>query len=174
MVKNLSDVVFGVDYYILSELQGVLEKSVLGQISASYILLDEENPSQALGARLTYAPGQWEDFLKKSSSPELWEVEPRKVGYFKSLFLQESLRGQKLGPKMSEFSIQALKTMGAQAIACHSWAESPENSSQRYLKKIGFQKLKEHKLFWSEANYECVRCGSPPCQCAAMEMIYYI
>ena len=64
--------------------------------------------------------------------------------------------------------------MECQAVVAHSWKESPNNSSMKYLEKLGFLPVGEHPLFWSEVDYDCTRCGKPPCQCTATEMILYL
>ena len=74
-------------------------------------------------------------------------------------------------PDQSGVCLSILKDMGAEAVLCHSWMESPENSSQRYLLKMGFQKIKEHPKFWYEIDYFCTRCGPSRCVCTAGEMI---
>ena len=54
------------------------------------------------------------------------------MGYFKSLFIHEDYQGAGLGKTLSH-KASVLKEMGAHAVLCHSWMESPKNSSQRYL-----------------------------------------
>ena len=70
--------------------------------------------------------------------------------------------------------MEVIKLMGGKAVLCHSWLESPGNSSQRYLSSIGFESVKEHEKFWYEIDYECTRCGPEKCVCTAMEMIKYL
>ena len=93
------------------------------------------------------------------------------MSYFKSLFVSGDYQQQGLGKTLSTKSIELLKQMGAEAILCHSWLESPGNSSQKYLQRMGFTDVTTHEKFWYPVDYHCTRCGPAKCVCTAIEMI---
>ena len=72
-------------------------------------------------------------------------------------------------------SIKALKDMGAKAVVCHSWIQSPHDSSRKYLNSLGFEAVSIHEKFWYNIDYDCTRCGkNSKCVCDAQEMIKYL
>ena len=174
-VQLFTDRWIGKDYYSYSELQDVFKKGNQGALNASFIALSGDN---VVGVRLTYAPGTWiessTEIFKKGLSTKEWKVLSSKMGYFKSLFVHGDFQGKGIGKVLSNKALSILKEMGAEAVLCHSWMESPENSSQRYLLKMGFQKIKEHPKFWYEIDYFCPRCGPSRCVCTAGEMIKFL
>ena len=171
-VQLFTDRWIGQDYYSYSELYDVFKKGNQGSLNASFVAL---SGGDVVGIRLTYAPGTWiessTEVFKKGLSTKEWKVPSLKMGYFKSLFIHEDFQGNGLGKVLSNKALSILKDMGAEAVLCHSWMESPENSSQRYLLKMGFHKIKEHPKFWYEIDYFCTRCGPSRCVCTAGEMI---
>lgn len=165
------DINIGTGYYGLEELKLLYEASHREEVVTSFLASHGE---KIVGLRLTLAPGFHNQGLVRGLSPDKWKVPAENVAYFKSLFIDEDYRGSGLGGKLSSSSIEALKKAGTEAILCHSWLESPKNSSQRYLKKMGFERVETHPLYWSEIDYDCTRCKKPPCQCTADEMILYL
>lgn len=170
-VKKFTDRWIGQNYYSDSELEEICELSCLQGLNASYLAFSGD---VLAGVRLTFAPGSWLLKKKKGVTPQMWEVEPGHVAYFKSLFISDDFQKMGIGKSLSEKSIETLLQMKAQAIICHSWLESPENSSQRYLQSMGFQDVTDHPKFWYEIDYHCTRCGPERCECTAREMIKYI
>src|SRR5690606_15188381 len=118
-------------------------------------------------------PGKWNKGKGSKLSPHLWKVPIDRVGYFQSLFLHPNVTGQGWGQKLSLAAAQVMKQLKAEAIVCHSWVESPNNSSSRYLLKMGFQPVTRYPHYWIDVDYECTRCGKP-CVCTAEEMILYL
>ena len=164
-VRNFSDQWIGKDYYKDDELLNIVKFSKIGSKSASILAWHN---SSIIGIRLTYAPGNLD--ISKNE----FKCSPNKIGYFKSLFISKDFQNKGLGKQLSKISIETLKEMGAKAVLCHSWLESPNNSSQVYLNKMGFEPIKEHKKFWYNINYECPRCSPGRCVCTAIEMIKYL
>ncbi|MBK26760.1 MAG: GNAT family N-acetyltransferase [Halobacteriovorax sp.] len=156
----------GKNFYTPEELQYVFELSN----GASFIARVE---NKIAGVRLTHAPGEWSNAYKQIS-PNKWKVPRAEVAYFKSLFVSSDFQKMGIGKTLSSMSIEVLKKLGAKAILCHSWAESPGNSSRIYLERMGFEAVEEHKNFWLEVPYECVRCKPRACTCTGVEMIKYI
>ncbi|MCC7403185.1 MAG: GNAT family N-acetyltransferase [Bdellovibrionales bacterium] len=170
---RFTDANIGARYYTPEDFQKLFDLSCHHQRSLAYVLLDQDS-GNIHGVRVTYPPPRW---LQQETAPlftELWNVPPESVAYFKSLFVDAKLQGQGWGPTLSQASLKDLAAMGCQAVVAHSWKESPNNSSLRYLEKIGFKAIGEHPLFWSEIDYDCTRCKKPPCQCTAVEMILYL
>ncbi|MEE2742979.1 MAG: GNAT family N-acetyltransferase, partial [Bdellovibrionota bacterium] len=139
--KKFTDQWIGENYYALDELEEILEKSQLNGESASFIA---EDKGEIVGIRFSFAPGKWTGSFKKGLSFDLWKIEPDSMGYFKSLFVHGDYQGKGLGKSLSNKSLEVFKKMGAEGALCHSWLESPGNSSQKYLFKMGFEKVKEH------------------------------
>lgn len=171
-VLKLADETIGQGYFSFEELQEIYELSLTPKGSCSFVLIDTLT-QKVFGLRLTYPPGAWhqkEKFSDGRLAVNLWPSRPEKTAYFQSLFIHPLVQKMGWGPKLTEASIQVLKQVGTVAIICHSWKESPNNSSYRYLEKAGFRTLKEHKAYWSQVDYECPVC-SRPCHCNAFEMV---
>ena len=169
LVRNFADKWIGQDYFEEKELRRYFSYSLVADQSCSYVAFKDE---ELVGIRLTFAPGNWIDEFSKGLTYDQWSVDKEKTAYFKSLFIAESAQGQGVGKFLSTLSMEALKN--AEAIVCHSWLESPNNSSFSYLKKFGFQKVREHPLFWNHLEYECIRCTPSRCECSAVEMIKFL
>lgn len=168
LVKKFTDVAIGKGYYSLEELAENQKKSICKnkQIS-SFVLINAHK--EVKGLRLAYPPGNWDHGKGSKLRPDLWPHPLNETGYFQSLFISKDLQGQSWGPRLSQKSIEILKNNHAAGIATHSWKESPNNSSVRYLEKIGFKKIIEHPLYWNEVDYTCTLDGKP-CKCTAIEM----
>ncbi len=164
IIKQFSDKWIGINYYGLDDLKLVIDLSD----DTSFCAWDK---SKLVGIRLTYSTGKWIQRFPNGLTVSKWKIDQEKVAYFKSLFIHPKYQNQKIGKRLSSKSIQALKKQGAKAIICHSWLESPNNSSLTYLNSFGFNEINQHKNFWSDNHYECIRCGTNTCKCTAVEMI---
>ncbi len=170
-VKAFTDRAIGINYYSQAELQAYVQRSQKDDLVASFVLVDDLE--QVRGIRLTCAPGKWTGGKGKGLSPHLWKCDPQRTAYFQSLFVDSVLTGKGWGTKLSLKALQVLKKMAAEAVVCHSWKESPNDSSGRYLRGLGFEVVAIHPLYWMEIDYVCTRCGKP-CRCTAEEMIKYL
>lgn len=170
-IKNFTDRSIGSGYYSLSELEEIFQKSQHQNKVCSLVLCD--SAGQIFGVRITYPPGKWDKGKGQGLSPQLWKSSIENTAYFQSLFVDPSLTRLGWGKKMSIESIKLLRELKTQAIVTHSWKESPHDSSGRYLRAIGFEKIATHPLYWHEVDYTCTRCGKP-CLCTAEEMILYL
>lgn len=170
-VLTFCDQHIGRGYFTLDDITRTYELSTINNLNCSLIAQDLDG--NILGIRLTFAPGVWFSDIK-CITPDRWKAPKEHTAYFKSLFLDPSIQGQGVGGQLSTQSINVLKQLGTKAIVCHSWKESPNNSSMRYLQKFGFVPVKEHPHFWGNVDYNCVLCKKPPCKCTAIEMIYYL
>lgn len=166
-VKKLADLEIGKDYYSVDELVDIQKRSSRGGVNCSFVL-DLDGEIRAF--RLSYPPGQWIKGKGDGLTPNKWGVPKNQMAYFQSLFIEKGYRGQGWGRKLSQESIDRLQRCGAQAVLCHSWKESPDNSSFAYLNAMGFKIVAEHPNYWKLVDYTCPRCGQP-CLCTAQEMI---
>lgn len=186
-LKAFTDRAIGEGYYSEAELIDIFHRSQADGVMCSFLLIGTEEdggcvdgrmrtrgPSEIFGVRFTYPPGKWSHGKGDGLTPQKWPFSQDQTAYFQSLFLSEKIQGQGFGSKLSEASIEVLKSIGAKGVVCHSWKESPGGSSTKYLEKMGFQRIKEHPLYWQHVNYNCTRCLKPPCQCTAIEMYYEI
>lgn len=169
-VKAFTDVTIGKNYYSLSELEEIFKRSRKHSVMCSFVL---SRGHEILGVRISYPPGLWDHGKGQGLRPDLWKSPIDQVAYFQSLFIAEALQGQGWGKKMSLAAIEALKKSGAKAVVCHAWCESPNDSSRRYLRSLGFEKVATHPFYWKQVDYVCTRCGKP-CLCTADEMIKYL
>lgn len=167
-VKAFTDTTVGQGYYSIEELIENQKKSIAatGEI-CSFVLVNETG--EVMGLRLAYPPGNWDHGKGSQLRPELWPAKFSETAYFQSLFVSPQLQGQGWGPKLSEEAIKIFRLLGAKGIVAHCWKESPNNSSLRYLKNIGFKEIIEHPEYWVNVNYICTRDGYP-CHCTAIEM----
>lgn len=133
------------------------------------LLLEGEN-GEILGVRISYPPENWKKGKGQGLCPNKWPHALSDTAYFQSLFISKDIQGQGWGGRLSKEALIALKNVGAKGVVCHSWKESPNDSSTRYLKKLGFKLITEYPEYWSAVDYRCTRCGEPPCRCTAQEM----
>lgn len=166
-IKELTDQTIGLNYYSLTELEEIYEKS---QFQTQMCTLILEMDGKIEGVRITYPPGQWNHGKGQGLNPNQWPHPMEKMAYFQSLFITEPLTGLGYGKELSLEAIKILRSIGARGVVCHSWKESPHNSSGRYLRSLGFQLIATHPLYWNKVDYTCSRCGKP-CLCTAEEMV---
>lgn len=169
-VKSFTDRWIGKNYFDQNQLAEILDRSRVEGFNCSLVAMVD---GEVAGVRLTFAPGSW---TRQASgvTPDMWRAKLDQVAYFKSLFIAEKFQRLGLGRSLSSMSIEVLRQMGATAVVCHSWLESPENSSQIYLQKMGFEPVKTHPNFWADVDYICPRCAPRRCECSAVEMIKYL
>jgi predicted N-acetyltransferase YhbS len=169
--KNFADRAIGTDYYTEKELIEILKRSEMNGEVCSLVL--EDALGAIRGIRITYPPGHWSHGKGKGLTPAKWKVPLAESAYFQSLFVDPSLTGQGWGKRLSFEALRILRELGAKAVVTHSWKESPNDSSGRYLRALGFEVVATHPLYWNEIDYVCTRCGKP-CVCTADEMIKYL
>lgn len=167
-IVRFTDREIGQGYYSRAEIDRIYQRSQMGEKSCTLVL--EDDGGAIKGIRITYPPGQWEHGKGDGLEPGLWPHAIGETAYFQSLFISDDLQGQGWGGRLSRASIELLRHSGTKGIVCHSWKESPNNSSTKYLQKLGFKVIAEHKEYWRDVNYDCTRCLKPPCQCTAIEM----
>lgn len=169
-LKTFTDQWIGKDYYDAKELEEILEASHFKETFASFGAWSLTS-NDLVAARLTLAPNKWSKIIQRGLSPKTWPCPLEEMAYFKSLFVAEGFQGKGLGRTLSEASLEELRKMGAKAVLCHSWLESPGNSSQRYLLGMNFKEVARHEKFWFPIDYECTRCAPERCICTAAEMV---
>lgn len=172
---RFTDINIGKGYFSEEKARKIISHSYKDGIPVSFVMVEySPNGENIVGVRLSYPPGQWLDRdPRQPIHPDKWNATFAETGYFQSLFIDEKFQGQGWGVRLSDYSIKAMKSLGAKAIVCHSWDESPNNSSRKYLDRLGFKPVVKIPEFWKVIDYECTRCGNP-CLCTATEMIYYM
>jgi GNAT superfamily N-acetyltransferase len=170
-VMRFADANIGQDYFSQEKLENIFKATHKDGVTCSFVLEDDQGIQ---GVRLSYPPNQWiARHPSQKIHPELWKTPLSQTGYFQSLFIAEKYQGKGWGQRLSMAAVENLKSLGAKAIVCHSWDESPKNSSRKYLDRFGFIAVISIPKFWYAIDYECTRCGKP-CVCTATEMVYYI
>jgi hypothetical protein len=167
-IRGFTDREIGTGYYSRAELEDIYARSQKDGVMCSLLLEDKSGTIK--GVRISYPPGGWEKGKGKGLHPELWPHPMSETAYFQSLFLSEDLQGQGWGGKLSQEALRLLRQVGARGVVCHSWMQSPNNSSTRYLLKLSFEPIAEHPNYWKDVPYRCPICGDPPCRCTALEM----
>lgn len=168
-VKKFTDITIGVGYYSISELIEFQKKSIATTGDICSFVLIEPNTSEIMGLRLAFPPGNWDHGKGSKLRPDLWPTKLSETAYFQSLFISPKLQGQGWGPKLATKSLEKFKKLKAAAVVAHCWKESPNNSSYKYLKNLGFTTIIEHPNYWIDVDYVCTRDGKP-CKCTAIEM----
>lgn len=166
MVKQLTDIEIGDNYFNFLELRQMQRQSLRAGMNASFVLTDGQ---QIHGIRLSFPQGNWLGGKGNRLSDHLWDFSMADTAYFQSLFIRKQFQGQGWGKKLSIKSMDILKAMGAKGIVCHSWVESPGNSSLKYLQSLGFKSIASYPEYWKMVDYKCPLCGKP-CLCTAEEM----
>lgn len=175
-LKEFTDREIGAGYYSMEELEDILKRSeAIGHDGKPHMCsLVLKQGDEILGVRISFPPGKWQHGKGEGENhgihPGKWPHPLSETGYFQSLFVSDKVQGHGWGPKLSYASLRVLADAGAKGVVCHSWKQSPHNSSFRYLDKMGFKVIAEHPLYWSKIDYRCTVCGDPPCQCTAIEM----
>lgn len=164
-IKVFSDKFISKDYFQDQELADIYQRSFAGETMCSFLLKKDE---KILGLRLTYPPGNWEKGKGSELFEQKWPHKKNETAYFQTIYLDPDLSGQGWGKKLSQKSIEVLKYLGAKGIVCHSWKESPHNSSNRYLSSLGFKAIAELPEYWRDCT--CAICTGDYCKCTAVEM----
>jgi ribosomal protein S18 acetylase RimI-like enzyme len=167
-VRVFTDCEIGADYFSEAEIADIFKRSSANGVMHSLVLSDAQG--KIFGVRISFPPGHWSQGKGKGLTPMSWPHAMKETAYFQSIFVAANLHGQNWGGKMSGEAIALLRQSGAKGIVCHSWKESPNNSSFRYLQKLGFDLIAEYPNYWSDVPYDCTRCKKPPCLCTAQEM----
>jgi ribosomal protein S18 acetylase RimI-like enzyme len=167
-LRRFTDREIGAGYYSLTELESIFRRSQKSGLMCSLLLVDPDD--MIVGVRISFPPGQWEAGKGDGLASAQWPYPLADTGYFQSIFLSSRVQGQGWGGKLSSRALELLRKVGAKGVVCHSWKESPHNSSTRYLLKLGFAVVAEHPRYWQDVPYNCTRCLQPPCQCTAQEM----
>lgn len=163
-IKKFSDQYIAPDYFSMDEYAGLYRKSFDKGLCCSFVLIKGDEIG---GIRISLAPGLWSRGKGRGLMTEHWPHRLSETAYFQTILLKPELRGLGFAKKLSQTSIEAFKKMGAKGIACHSWQESPNNSSSRYLKSFGFFDIALRNNYWED--WPCEIC-SEKCGCTAMEM----
>lgn len=168
-VHRFTEQHIGKGYYSVDELIDHQKKSATQEGEITSFLLVETETNEIKGIRLAFPPGSWTHGKGSKLRPDLWPFSLHKAAYFQSLFLAPDVQGQGWGPLLSKKAIDIFSKLKASGIITHCWKEAPNNSSFRYLDKVGFKLVIEYPLYWFDVDYFCTRDGKP-CRCTAIEM----
>ncbi len=179
-VVALADQVVGQGYYTAESVATMLTRSTVGDVVCSHVATrarpaadapEPPAPTDAvLGFRFSLPPGRWQHGRGQGLSPERWPAPLAQAAYFQTAYVANAARGRGVGPRMAAAALDALRQLGARVVVTHSWKESPDNSSFRYLTRLGFVPVAEYPDYWIDVDYTCVRDGRP-CRCTAIEMV---
>ncbi len=167
-VKKFTDEEIGTNYYRSEELVDFVKKSQKNGETSSFVLYQGDDVK---GVRLSFPQGQWSQGKGGALMADRWPHALSETAYFQSLFIAKDFQRQGWGRQLSNQALAVLKKMGAKGVVCHSWVESPGESSLKALRSLGFVSIARHPFYWREVDYQCPRCGSP-CLCTAEEMYY--
>lgn len=167
-VVQLADRLIGRGYWTVDHLSEALDAATVGDVVCCH--LAEGADGTLLGFRLAQPPGAWSSGRGEALASERWPFPLERAGYFQSAWVAPSARGLGVGAAMALAAIADLRALGAAGVVTHSWKESPQGSSRRYLERLGFFAVAEHPDYWIDVDYTCSRDGRP-CRCTAIEMV---
>ena len=117
-VRQFTDREIGAGYYSQSELEDIYQRSAKNGVMCSLVLEDDAKRIQ--GIRISYPPGQWEHGKGVGLAPHQWPHPLAATGYFQSLFLASTLRGEGWGGRLSERALIELRQVGAKGVVCQA------------------------------------------------------
>lgn len=167
-VSAFADRTIGDRYYPEASVAAYLAQATVGDVATAYVA---EQGDQIVGFRIVLPPGRWEKGRGRGLTPSAWPHAREHTAYFQSCFVDPAITGAGIGRRLAHAAFADLRTLGARAVAVHSWKESPHDSSRRYLARLGFVPIAEHPHYWADVDYLCVGCRVEPCTCTAIEMI---
>lgn len=168
-VVALADRVVGPGYWDVATVTETLARSTDGDRVCSHVARDDAE-GDLLGFRFALPPGRWSEGRGSGLCPDRWPFAQERAAYFQSAWVAPAARGRGVGPAMAARALADLRALGAAGVVTHSWKESPNDSSRRYLQRLGFSAVAEHGDYWAEVDYVCSRDGKP-CRCTAIEMV---
>lgn len=188
----LGNKVHGENYLDLLQMQDLYKRSWSNNVNASWVALvtgediaglrtasskDDcklTSDGYIVGFRLTIAANNW--MPDKWCTPNEWGCTPIQVCYFKSVTVDNAVRGKGVGSSLLRKSIGSAKQQNALAGVAHIWMQSPGNAAYEYFTANGGELIKKHPNKWQihsiEDGYECMVCDDI-CVCTAGEMIIH-
>ena len=166
-VSELADICIGPGYYPPQTVREYLTRSTTDQRCLAYVA--DAGPS-IVAFRFVLPPGRWSHGRGDGLSEDRWPGPKARAAYFQSCFVHPDAMGQGLGKQLAKLAFDDLAAIDTDFIVAHSWKESPHDSSQRYLRALGFEAVAEHPDYWMNIDYVCKRDGKP-CRCTAIEMV---
>lgn len=167
-VVALADRLIGRGYWTVEALAEALAAATVDDVVCCHLAQDAEG--ELLGFRLAQPPGAWSSGRGAALAADQWPFDLERAAYFQSAWVAPRARGLGVGAAMAWAAIADLRRLGAAGVVTHSWKESPQGSSRRYLERLGFVAVAEHRDYWIDVDYTCSRDGRP-CRCTAIEMV---
>lgn len=170
-VEELGNLVHGANYQPTEFYENILKKSAVDGINSSFVAYDTLT-DDLIGFRVTYAPCNWD--IDHWCTPDVWDVPPEKVCYFKSNTVHPDFQRRGLGSLMLSLAIDASKLQGAEAGLAHIWMGSPGNSAYKYFCKAGAEVIRVYEDRWrsdfKDFGFVCATDGTD-CHCSGSEML---
>jgi ribosomal protein S18 acetylase RimI-like enzyme len=89
--------------------------------------------------------------------------------YIETIAIKPQHHKKGFGTKILVQTLSTLQKQGFNKVNYKAWVEGPNNFFISKIKRIGFVKLEEIKDYWKEESitqpFNCIVCGSPPCNC---------
>jgi L-amino acid N-acyltransferase YncA len=101
-----------------------------------------------------------------------------KVGMLKSNAVRTRYRRSGIGSQLVKCGSELLKDKGCRAIVSISWASNANESSSSVLEAHDFRLVCKVDGYWKDdslaRDYDCPRCGRPPCKCSASIYLHVV
>jgi GNAT superfamily N-acetyltransferase len=93
------------------------------------------------------------------------------IGILKTIAVDHKFSNLGIGTALTTYRIDILKK-STNSILAVNWEQKEHLENSRLLEKCGLSLQRRIERYWMEDSlakgYTCVRCGAPPCKCAAM------
>lgn len=97
------------------------------------------------------------------------------IGVLQSLVVSEEAENRGVGKLLIKKAVSVFKQRGVAQMGGHVWSLS-DNRMAQILLALGFRKMAFLPNYWykssEERNFQCPRCGYPPCTCTAIVYTY--
>ncbi len=97
------------------------------------------------------------------------------IGILQSLAIAEDAENRGVGTLLIKKAVSVFKQRGVVKMGGHVWSLS-DNRMAQILLALGFRKMAFLPNYWSksslERNFQCPKCGQPPCKCTAIVYTY--
>ncbi|MBI9069490.1 MAG: GNAT family N-acetyltransferase [Salinivirgaceae bacterium] len=161
-IKNISNVCFGENYLTVHTLQKIItHQGIFQKIS---------NNGHIFGFSIAVTINSMID-NKWFSSKEFKTHAEFPYGIIKTIAIHPNYQNQGLGSKLLETTVLKLEAKyDLENLLFPAWIVDDKTRLEEKLVQLGFLFTKELKQYWFkesiEANYQCAKCGNPPCTCS--------
>lgn len=160
-VHEIASLCFGDQYLPISQINKYLR--------APGVFIHFYDHNQILG----YCIGLVQEHPMNNDFYEQFPIQPQSypAGLIKSIAVLPGAQNKGIGTRLLEACLHKMKfSFECRSIYYPAWTESENFAFTRKLKNHGFSSSKVIENYWSaesvEKNYQCKRCGNPPCSCS--------